>query len=276
MEYQSTNQNIVNAHRASSLLDELQSILQRYLDEKKNLTLNGLSKKCRVSEPTLRRIVKGQVKTVPNVTTVLDILSTVSGEKSPLAIAVKYPGPINDFLRKMIPQIEESKTDFDPGLNAEFRNPTKYLVYKLASNAGGVSEEKISTLFGNQGMVQLKALMDEGHLKIENGVYFAASKNFMGNQKDFVPNFKVMADFIKMNRTYGATNLNPVCANFSDSVSLDAYKKIATIQKNALMKIRAVMTDEKSAGPVPIFLLLAIDTLDSLAAYEMAEEFNKH
>lgn len=251
------------------LMSQLQSVLSGYLKENSRRTLNGLSKRCTVSEPTLRRILKGQVKTAPNVTTVLDVLTTVTGERSARKIAERFPGPIADYIRDMAIHLEDCDTDYDPNLNMELRNPTSYVIYKLASNRAGADEGVIQELFGAQGKMFLENLISKGYIELRNGRYHATSQNFSAGAAEFVANFKSVADFIKVRDVPTKTNMNPLLVNYSESVSAEAYREIVSLQKATLKKIRGILADPTSAGEIPLFMLMAVDTLDRRIAAEM-------
>jgi hypothetical protein len=257
---------------SSDLLSALQNALQEYLDEKPTRSLNGLSKRCTVSEPTLRRILKGQIKTLPTATTILDILTTLTGEKNTVRIAEKYPGPISDYLESILPQFQDVSTEYDSNLNEELKDPVKYVIYKLSSNSSGLKTNKLSDLFGRHGIQVAESLIEKNYLFKTKDVYYSKIKNFTINQENFVNNFKLIADFIKTQNPLSKTSLQTVLANYSESVSTDAYKEIISVQKKALQKIRNIMSDESSKGSIPLFLLLAIDTLDPRPAHELAQE----
>lgn len=254
------------------LLHELQNILSNYLNQKSNMSLNGLSKKCSISEPTLRRIYKGQIKTLPTVTTILDILTTVTGESNTDKISKKYPGPISDFLDSVAPQSEGSVTEYNVELNNELKSSHKYLIYKLASNAIGVTQKKVTDLFGVHGISALDELLSKGFVNKTGDSFFSKFKNFTGSHQDFISNFKAVADFIKIKSSIVKVKMNPVLANYSESVSEDAYKEIVAIQKKSLQRIREIMSKEESKGAIPLFVLVAVDTLDQKTAYEIDEE----
>lgn len=257
---------------SGDLLQCLQQVLQNYLSEKPSRSLNGLSKKCTVSEPTLRRIVKGQIKTLPTSTTILDILTTLTGEKNTALIAKQFPGPIADYLQSILPQTEEFETEYDADLNTELRDPVKYIIYKLASNSSGLSKKKLNELFGRNGFTQAEVLLQKDYLFIKNETYFSKVKHFTSNQDSFVTNFKLIADYIKTQNPLVKTNLHSLLANYSESISSEAFKEIVVLQKKTLQKIRSILTDEKSKGTIPVFMLLAIDTLDPQPAHELISE----
>ena len=257
---------------SGSLLHCLQETLQSYLNEKPSRSLNGLSKKCTVSEPTLRRILKGQIKTLPTSTTILDILTTLTGEKNTALIAKMFPGPIADYLQSILPQAEEIETEYDADLNAELRDPVKYIIYKLASNSSGLSRKKLNELFGRNGFAQAEALFQKDYLHTKNDIYFSKVKHFTSNQDSFVTKCKLIADYIKTQNPLTKTNLHSLLANYSESVSPEAFKEIVGQQKKTLQKIRSILADESSKGAIPVFMLLAIDTLDPQPAHELLTE----
>lgn len=254
---------------SSDLLSQLQEILQSYLTEKKHRTLNRLSKKCTISEPTLRRICKGQIKTLPNSTTILDILTTISGQNNIATIAKIYPGPVAKYIENLLPQSTDCDTEYNAELHNELKDSVNYIIYKLASNASGVTENKISELFGAHGLAMAQMLLDKNFLKFKDQTYFSNVKNFTLNQDHFIKNFKTLSDFIKTQNSVSKEHLHSLLANYSESVSPQAYKEIIALQKKTLKKIRAIMSSEDSRGHIPLFLLLAIDTLDSRPVYEI-------
>lgn len=260
---------IVADKSPAPLLMALQNILNNYLNEKSSRNISVLAKKCKVSEPTLRRIIKGQIKTLPTTTTILDILTTLTGEKNSSKIAQLYPGPIADYLETCLPQAQELETQYDSVLNNELEDPVKYVIYKLASNSNGLKIDKVESLFGRHGRLLAEDLVQKNYLLCQNQVYYSQIKNFTSNQDRFVNNFKVIADYIKTENPLTATNLHSLLANYSESVSTEAYKDIVQVQKKALKKIREIMSDDNSKGPIPLFLLLAIDTLDLHSAFEL-------
>lgn len=256
-------------HVPHPLFVELQAVLHKYLSSRNHLSINSLSKKCQVSEATLRRIYKGQVKTLPNITTILDILSTITGKTAASEIANVFPGPIADFLRRAVPQIDDCQTHYDANLNKEFENPVSYLLYKLSANRQGLSEQIAQNLFGAQGLQSLQNMVEKNYIIKKGEFYFSNVKNFTTTKRDFVKNIKVIADFIKLRFSVTQPLLNPLLANYSESVSEEAYKEIAQLQIKTLEKIRSITSNEKNSGPIPLFLFMAMDTLDSRTAFEI-------
>lgn len=254
---------------SSDLLCALQSALQNYLDQKDTRSLNGLSKKCTVSEPTLRRILRGQIKTLPTATTILDILTNITGEKNTSVLAKQFPGSIAEYLQTTIPQTDDCRTEYNSELNEELKDPVKYVIYKLSSNSQGLKSTKLIELFGRHGQLSAESLVQKNFLNFADNIYSSKVKNFTMNQENFIHNFKLIADYIKTQNPLTKPHLQSLLANYSESVSEEAYKEIMSIQKKTLQKIRNIMSSESSKGPIPLFCLLAIDTLDPKPVHEL-------
>lgn len=265
---QSQSDFIQSEEKSNDVLIELQQVLKKYLAEKSTRSMNGLSRKCVVSEPTLRRILRGQIKTMPTATTVLDILTTISKEKNVQVIRKLYPGAISDYLGSNLPQSEDVDTEYSLELNNELKDSNNYLIYKLSSNSNGLKKEKILELLGTHGVAKADSLVQKGYLSFSSNTYFSQVKNFTLNHDTFIQNFKCVADFLKTQNPIDKTNLHSLLVNYSESVSIEAYKEIIAIQKKALRKIRDVMSNEQSHGDVPLCLLLAVDTLDTKSVHE--------
>ncbi len=271
--HQKSQSNSLKKSFDEGVIEHLSQILNNYLKDHPNITLNGLSKKCRVSEPTLRRIAKKQIKTLPNVSTVLDLLTLVSKMNDIKKIVALYPGPVATYLQRAYPHLDQQSPEYNQALNDELKNPIKYLIFKLALNRTGVSEDKVRRIFGDLGLIELKSLYDKKWLTQKSDKEYVASiKNFSGSYADFVEQFQWTARFIKTDKVLTSALLNPLFVNGSESVSPEAYQEIIRIQKSALKKISQVISHPDSMGPIPLFFLCALDTLDTLAAHEMGSD----
>jgi len=266
-------QNFESVKDIEALPQHLKSVIEDYIGSSKYLSVSGFSKKCGVSEPTIRRILTGRIKTLPQVSTVLDILSYVSGETSARPLVEKYPGPIAEYLKDRIPQLQFFDPTYDPQLNRELENQVKYIIFKLSLNDSGVTLEKVKELYGQMGENYLNELVQKGYLAKEGEAYRSVFENFSADLGQFVNHFKATADFIKVKATSSLTDpLQPVIANYSWEVSKDQYKRIQKIQSTALAKIREVLLEKGHSGEIPIFLLAALDTLDLKSASDILQD----
>lgn len=249
------------------IASELQKLIKSHLSEHRNLSLNALSKRCRVSEPTLRRIVSGKVKTNPTVNTIVDILSSLSKETNIAKLVELYPGPLAESLKENFGAVigpEKYNYEYSEVLNRELKDPKRYLIFKLASNTSGVTRAKIRQLFGELGdqkcdeMINLNLL----HESWEDNQRTLKTKveGFYLHNDLFKQNFKALADFIDTRPKLGEQK--NLFYNLSESVNDQALRDILNIQRQALKKIVKVLNDEKSRGDLPVFVLNAIDQLD--------------
>ena len=257
-----------NAKSFDDLLPAIQAELKKYFEERPHISLNALSKRCSASEPTLRRILKGQIKTLPNTSTIVDLLLTISNEKSATGLIRRYPGPIAQYLQFLFPQVQEIDNEQHHEVRKEISNPTKYLIYKLSANANGVSQQQLHGLFGDLGRKAALEMVEKGIIEERENKYFSNVQTFMASRADFVSNFKLMCDFIKLKSEMDVKRPLSVKANYSESVSVQAFKEIVQIQDKALQKIRLIISDAANHGEIPLFLLSAIDTIDTKPLFE--------
>ena len=256
-----------------TVVEHLSLVVKDYLKKRPHLSVNGISKRCQVSEPTLRRIVSNKVKTTPQLSTLLDLLTYVGQTTSVRDIVKMYPGPIADYLTDAMPYLEEVDQEYSNAVNDELKDPVKYLIYKLSLNHSGVSEEKINELYGNHGIALLSEMVEKGFIeKYASGICRARTKTYGGSHKEFVRNFKLVADFIKADRLRPRKPLNPYFINMSDSISPEAYEQIRRLQASLDKKIRKIVSSDEAKGQIPFFYIAGMDTLDSRPAYEWAEE----
>lgn len=254
------------------LIEQLSRIVNQYLMDHPGISLNGLSKQCRVSEPTIRRISKCQIKTNPNVSTVLDLLTTISGTKEVHEIVNRYPGAVADFIKDALPHLEEQKPEYSHTLNSYLQDPTRYLVFKLALNRSGVTVDKIRQLFGEMGVIELNGLVKQEIVEERvDGRYHAKIKHYHGDYDTVTDRMKAVLNFLKTEKVQSRMPLNPLFVNGSNSVSEEAYKEVSKIQRAAFKKISQILSDDGSDGPIPLFYLCAMDTLDIESAYEITQ-----
>ncbi len=280
IEMQENLEQATASHSTSSnserVVDHLREVIASYLRRRPHLSVNGISKKCGVSEPTIRRIMSQKVKTTPQITTLLDILTFVSQSNSVREIVAMYPGPIGEFLAEAMPYLEEFDQDYSNAINEELKDPVKYLIYKLALNSCGVREAKIIELYGNHGLQLLDDMVEKGFIdRNEDQLCRARAKTFSGSHDEFVRNFKVVADFIKTNKLRNRKPLNPYFVNMSDSLNPEAYEQIRRILSKTDKKLRKILSSRESKGTIPFFFLGAMDTLDSKSAQEWVDDEEK-
>ncbi len=257
-----------------TVFDQLQMLLLDYLESHPHLSLNGLSKRCGVSEPTLRRIRHGQVKTLPNLTTIFTFLTYVYQETDIERLINQVEAPLGEFLKEKATHLKGfKKIEYSEDLTDILRDPVKYVIYKVASGGHGLTLEKVLDLFGSHGEKQLQSLVTLGWMYKENETYFVKTPNFSLSFDVFVEHFKVMADFIKPEKHANAQNeYAPYFISQSSSVNKEAYKEIRKIYKKAVQKAAEVINDPKSFGPIPTFMLSAVDTMDTYCADELIQQ----
>lgn len=257
------------------ILDELQTNIRTYLDKNTRISLNGLSKRCAVSEPTLRRIMNGKIKTLPMLSTIVDILCTLNKADSVNDLISIYDGtPIGEFLSNNYNVLSEANFnyEFSAELNNALRDNVSYLIYKLSANRSGVKTQKIEQVFGHHGLEKLKNLHNLKLVTIDNNVIRSVAEGFSLSHDQFTPHFKAVADFIKTEQSQ--VQKKNLFYNFSESINEQAQKDILSIQKTALKKITKILNDDNNSGDIPLFVLSAIDTLDVVDSEDLNDQLN--
>jgi hypothetical protein len=235
---QSTSKKHIQFGEPQSVVDHLHDVISAFLQKRPHLSINGISKKCRVSEPTLRRIMSKRVKTAPQLTTLLDLLTFISQTTSVREIVNKYPGPIADFILEQMPSLHEVDQDFSNDLNEELRDPVKFLIYQLSLHAAGVSEDQVGRLYGNHGLQLMHELVEKAFLVPDQNVFRARAKTFNHSPQDFVRHFKTMAEFIKPDKYQSRKPLNPSFSTLSESLTPEAYEKVRRLQSQLERKVQ--------------------------------------
>jgi hypothetical protein len=257
-----------------TVFDHLQVVLLDYLEAHPHLSLNGLSKRCGVSEPTLRRIRHGQVKTIPNVSTIFTFLTYVFQETEVERLVNLVGEPLAGFLNDKAAHLKNfHKIEYSEDLTEILRDPVKYVIYKIAAGGHGLSADKVLDLFGSHGERQLQSLVTCGWMYKENDLYFVKTPNFSLSADVFVEHFKVMSDFIKPEKHANAqSDLAPLFVSQSSSVNKEAYKEIRKIYKKAVQRVSEIVNNPQSFGPIPTFVLSAVDTMDTYCADEIIQQ----
>jgi predicted transcriptional regulator len=242
-----------------AIILELQECIKSFLVKNKHLTLNALSKKSSVSEPTLRRVRNAEIKTLPRVNTIVDILSTIYKERN-ISDLIKHCGPnLRAYLEKVFTVILESNAHYenDTGLSRELKNTTSYLIYKLAANRTGIKRELVCRLFGELGLRKLKDLERKGLVFEMIGSYHARTKSFSLDDELFRQNFQAVSEFIRVED--GPEKGDNLFYNLSESISEEGYQKILSIQRQALKEIVHILNEKEYAGDKPVFVLSSVD-----------------
>lgn len=273
MDIGDTHENdVVNlySNRVESELNQLEQVISTFLSRHNNLSVNGLSKKCGVSESTLRRINSRKAKRLPSLTIVLNILSYISKKTNVEEISNFFGGPLKAFLKEHLNTHESTEfLDVKVDLSSKLNDPVKYLIYKVAANHNGITKEQILELYGLRGLSFAKKLLDDQLLEFSKGTYTAIYKNYMICGDSFKDNFKATADLIKPEKLGSApAKYSQVFYNMSESVNIEAYATILKIQRDAIKRVRRVLKSHQSQGDIDVFCIGAVDSLSLDSAYE--------
>ncbi len=239
---------------------ELSTLIQTYLKERPQLSLNAIAIRSEIPETSLRRLSKGELKRMPKNQTVLKLLSYLYQTESLIKIRDQVPGALRDFMNKEYLLSEDSVVSPQINLDRFLTDQISYLVFKLASNSSGVKQDEIKRLFGEVGLEAINKLVKAAVVKVDNATFYSAFESFRLSDESFVENFKAVSSFIKTDpekRT--APNFY---YNLSESLNEAGLKKIREIQVRATSQVLNIMNDKTNHGDIPVFNLVAIDTLN--------------
>jgi hypothetical protein len=246
------------------ILNELSRLIDEYMRERPRLSLSVLSQKSKVSEPTLRRIRYKKFKTLPTPTTIVNLLTYISGKTQLNDLVQTFPGPLGEYLQEILPQSQQCNPEYNQIFEEEFEDNNRYLIYKLSSNDCGVSRERIQRLLGTIGLDILDDMINKGLIVQKGKRYHSQTESFALSPEKMKKNFRFLSNFLKTDQTETPNSLlKPMSVNYSSSVSPATYKKIMKLQKKTLHKIRDLMVNDPESGDIPVLLLMAIDTLDT-------------
>lgn len=241
-------------------VDALKIEISNYLEKNPNLTLNGLSSRCGISEPTLRRIMKGGLKKGPKAETLFEILSYIYREKSFENILERAPSSLKKVLSDYCGHIKELKnTTLSERLNQILKDEQCYIIFKLASFEGGVKLEYITYLFGMFADQKLQILFDQDFVYEENGNLYTKIKNYTLSNDYLKRNMKLMIDFLTVD-PYQRKN-KMLAYNFSDSLNEEGYQKMLDAVDSCVKEVIAIKNDPGLKGHIPAFCVLGADSM---------------
>jgi len=243
-------------------VQDLQNLLNDYLESSINFSLNALSKKICVPETSLRRIKNGDLRRLPKIDNVLKILKYIYKTDSLYEIVKLAPEELSKELQeKLVIDIEDNcTTRLVVDLEKFINDQVAYLVYKLASNTNGVKSSEVNRLFGEHGVQTLLNLEKAGVITNNDKVFKTIQGTFRMSDDRFVENFKSVSNFIKTDPEKIKTpNLY---MNLSESLNIEGLKRIKAIQVRAIRETRKVLSCDEYKGHLPVFNLIAVDTLD--------------
>lgn len=243
-----------------SAISELSDLIQKYLNERPNLSLNALAIRSEVPETTLRRISKGELKRLPKNETILKILSYIFQTEKLREIAERSPTDLALFMKAEYMLSDEQANSPQINLDRFLPDQVSYLVFKLASNSSGVYRGEIERLFGELGLGALEKLLKAAVIKFDGEKYKSAFESFRLSDESFVDNFKAVSNFIKTDPEKRRTP--NFYYNLSESLSDVGLRKVREIQVEATRQVLKIMNDSQYHGEIPVFNLVAIDSLN--------------
>ncbi len=240
-------------------VSELSTLIHDYLASHSNLSTNAIARYSGVAETTLRRIKNGDLKRLPSNDNILKILFYLYKSRDLGEISEKVPEALGEHLKKEYQQVLTSQQEVSFLDESIIQNEVDYLILILASNTSGVHKDEITRQFGLLGHSQANTLIEKEIIKREGDYYKSCIQSFRVSDSLFVKNFKAMANYIKVDRE--KREHSNLYYNLSESLNVDAYQKVRSIQIEASKQIIEILNDSRNHGDIPMFNLIAVDTV---------------
>lgn len=242
-----------------SFIEELKRIIGDYIVENDNISVNQLSKDIGVSEPTLRRVVKGVTKNAPSSQFVVRVLKKISGSKSTAKLLDLYPGVISEFLESdaNILKTPKDNLEYRNQLQKFLSNPEVYHIVAMAGCHNGVSEDQIEQTFGFEGVKILLALYKYEMITKEEDRYHLLKKDIMFHKSYFPGIMHRAIDLLEMEKSY--PEVPTYFYTWTESLNDEGLEKLREMQKQAYMNMVKVLKDEKYHGDKPAFIFGGLD-----------------
>ncbi len=244
----------------NELLQSLQDMIAAYLGKNPQLTLNALAQRSNVPVTSLRRLMSGQQKNEIAPHSVLNLVSYILREKNLKLLLSKVDACVAEFLHRHFGNfIFSSETrSYNPELNVELRDETKYLIYKLAANHNGTDLRSVVENFGSHGKKRAEEMLAAGLLQESDGRLHAREKNFSLDVQIAASHLPALVRFYKpQTMALGRNSF----FSLSEALTFDAIKEIKLLQRECVKKISEIMNKPESLGPIPYFTINLSETM---------------
>ena len=243
-----------------TLTNQLQNLVEGYFEQNPHMSMNALAMRSGVGATTLRRIRSNSIKGDPAPHTVLGLVSSITSERRLSVLIKKFDGPLGELLKETFgPYVENNLAhQFSPDLSHHLKDPTAYLVYKLAANRCGVTLEDVKDNYGRVGVKKLKELEDLNLIELKDDVYHALRKDYALDVHTVANHLPQLVSHYKPDDIEKGQNL---FYTMSESLNEEGIQKIKEIQKEAIKKMMTIMNSPYYEGDIPFFTLDMADTL---------------
>lgn len=244
---------------SKALLAELQAAIAEYLDTHKNLSIQSISNKAKVSYSTIRRILQGEANSVRD-ETILSLIHVVMSRPRRIDFLNNYYPALGSLIQNQKDVVEDSDLDQEKLRLFRYKDPHNY-VLKMALTAAGTTRPTIQRILGERGLAALDEMIEEGFLLEDSSgaVYHSSRGSVMMNADDILYQIKKDTDYFDKDLVgSGYSRL----AHLSASLSLEAYQQLMELVNDFIKKSERLKEDPKNRGRTPVFIDLMINTYD--------------
>jgi hypothetical protein len=154
----------------NSLIAILKNMIETFLRQHPQISMNGFAQKSNVPLSTLRRITSESIKGDIAPHTVLNIVSFVKKEKNIKKLLVSSHPIVSEYLSEYFsPYIfDQEDQTYSVDLNELLSDKMNYVIYKLAANRSGVTLIEIAEIFGQIGMQKVNEWLAKKIVSIDH------------------------------------------------------------------------------------------------------------
>ena len=245
---------------STGISQELQKILRDYSSANPRLSLNHLSKKCGVPEPSLRRMAQGRAKTSPSIGNIVSVLSYVQKTNHFRDLIRRNEGALRRHLETHFSfwgteDLSQSNRKLYEKFAKLLKDKKNYHFLRLAQTRDGLARAESERIFGLEADRIAIVLKESGFIHELDGRYHAVNKKQQMPEQQFIENFKSTADYIKTEMSEGQNFYTSLVENINE----EAYQKILALLREANGQIREILEDDKNRGEIPAIYLGALD-----------------
>ena len=240
--------------------DPVNDILKRsiisYFESHPYESIPSLSKKTGVSQPTIRKLKKGETMNKPNPSTFIKIMNVTSPDKEIHELIQESDEGCKQYLNQHFSHFNH-QLESTEGFKQLLQDNVKFIVLTLAGHHSGVTKEEVQATYGYVGILAMVDLEKEDFIKFEN------NKWFQNKEKVDMDALKRSVSAITHLNEYIDEKMNPFSRSHSKSQKMSpaGCKKLCKAQEAFERSIEKIMSDEKNFGDVPMFSVSALDVL---------------
>ena len=234
--------------------------IKNYLEGHSKMTAHRIAKESGVSETTLRRVIAGELSSMPNGIFAMKVLFFIHKITRVRELVDIYKDDLREFLIKELSFVEMSSEELDyvQKLQSIVADPIVFHVIALAGTNIGVDEKTIEEYFGTEGLTKLMFLFNEDYLVLKQGRFHGTQKGVAFQKHIFKDIAKVSTDLIDTDSS-SAKSRN-FFYHWTEALNDKGIDKVMSLEREHYGNLQMVIKDKKYLGDQHIFFFGAFDS----------------